>query len=65
LEERGILTVVEFQGRRIFAIQVYHQANEYHQILMANELARRQLRRDGSDKKLEVLLRALPPVLST
>jgi hypothetical protein len=61
LEEQGVATVVEFSGRRLAAIQVYASSNEYHQQLMADEMARRRLRADGSAEKLEVLLALMPP----
>jgi hypothetical protein len=60
LEARNILTVVEFAGRKIHAIQVYIPLNEYHQKLMADEIGRRKLRADGSADKLEGLIRSLP-----
>lgn len=60
LEERGTAVVVEFSGRKLHAIQVYIPANEYHQKLMADEIGRRKLRRDGSAEKLELLLKSLP-----
>jgi hypothetical protein len=41
LEERGVPVVVEFAGRRLSALQVYNKSNEYHQKLMAEEIARR------------------------
>jgi hypothetical protein len=63
LESRGILTVVEFTGRKINAIQVYNRDNEYHQLLMAAEIGRRKVRADGSEEKLERLLQSLPPAL--
>jgi len=65
LETRSILTVVEFNGRKIHAIQVFNRDNEYHQQLMADELGRRQIRADGSAIKLEKLLEALPPPAQT
>lgn len=65
LEARGVLTAVEFAGRKIHAIQVYNRNNEYHQILMANEISRRRLRADGSADSLEKLLHSLPlPIAS-
>ena len=61
LEEQSVLTVVEFRGRKINAIQVFNRDNEYHQQLMANEIGRRKIRADGSAEKLEHLLQVLPP----
>lgn len=60
LESRGLPIVVEFQARRIHAIQIYNPNNEFHQQLMADELGRRRLRADGSAEKLEGLLHFLP-----
>jgi len=60
LEERRILTVIEFVGRKIHAIQIFNRDNEYHQQLMANEIGRRKIRADGSAEKLEHLLQSLP-----
>ena len=66
LEERKILTVIEFSGRKVHAIQVFNRNNEYHQHLMANEIGRRKVRADGSAEKLEQLIQSLPsPVTET
>jgi len=61
LEAKETLTVIEFKGRKIYAIQVFNRNNEYHQQLMANEIGRRKVRADGSAEKLEKLLQILPP----
>lgn len=61
LENQNIATVVEFQHRKIHAIQIYNKDNEYHQQLMADEIGRRKLRADGTAEKLEVLIQFLPP----
>jgi len=65
LESQSLLTVIEFAGRKIHAIQMFNRNNEYHQQLMANELGRRQIRADGSADKLEKLLAVLPPPTSS
>jgi hypothetical protein len=65
LEDRKILTVVEFVGRKIHGIQIFNRDNEYHQQLMANEIGRRKIRADGSAEKLEHLLHVLPRISET
>lgn len=59
-ENRGHLAVVEFKDRQLWAIKLYDASLEYDQQLMAAERARRVLRKDGSEKKLDNLIRLLP-----
>jgi hypothetical protein len=59
-EDRGHLAVVEFKDRQLWAIKLYDASLEYDQQLMAAERARRVLRKDGSEAKLDNLIRLLP-----
>ena len=61
LENRGHLAVVEFSNRKLSAIKLYDPSQEYDQQLMAAERSRRVLRRDGSETKLDMLLKLLTP----
>lgn len=58
--ENGVAAVLEWSGRKIIAVGRYNPQNEYHQRLMAEEIARRKVRHDGSWKRLEHIIQFLP-----